>query len=388
MAQGAEFYTYPWDLSDEGVAAASGVIADTVGPGGGVLLALSYHVSTYFSPHNPVRKLYYGEEGAVYFVPDERLYTDRPLVSDVVSGRQYMSDMVRDIQAAQLSFSVWAVYFYNHHLPQAYPRAAKRDCFGQPYLAQLCPANPQVRAYALALTRDMVSYGPRSVQLESLGYLPFAYGFRNPKVVVKIAPFHEFLMGLCFCEHCTSAATTAGVDGESLRGDVAAHLETELRLEPTAELLEADREELIQGAFDGRLLAYLEARVDTATSLFEEVAAVVRGGGAGVTFFGSLDRRVTGLDRQRVLGCLDAVYTTVPGPPEQAAQRVGTLRDELPGARLVAIVRPGGAGTEQDVRSQIDAQADAGVDGFAFYTYGLVREQHLDWIRSARGAWS
>ena len=157
--RGAQFYAYPWDLADEGVDEASGAIARATGPGGGVLLALSYHVSTYFSPHNPLRKLYYGEEGAVYFVPDESLYADttmRPLVSKVVTGTDYMKDLARGIGRNGLGFEAWSVYFYNHHLPQAFPDVARRDCFGQPYLAQVCPAGPDARQYAVALTRDML----------------------------------------------------------------------------------------------------------------------------------------------------------------------------------------------------------------------------------------
>ena len=390
MAARAEFYTYPWDLSDEGVAAAAGVIADTLGPRGGVLLTLSYHVSTCFSPHNPRRKIYFGEEGAVYFQPDEGLYGAtriRPLVSHLVTNPDYMPGLVRGIGESGLEFSAWAIYLYNHHLSQAFPGTARRDCFGQPHLGQLCPAHPDVRAYALALTRDMARFGPRQVQLESLSYLGFGYGFRNPKVAVAIAPSHRFLLGLCFCRHCIQAAGRAGVDGEELRAVAAADLDRELRLDPGDG--QGDRDEWIEDAYGGSLKGYLEARVATATSLFEEVAASARQGGAGVSFFGSLDRATTGLDRGRVLDCVDAVYTSVPGPPEEAPEGVKKLRDELtPEVRLISIVRPGGFESESWTRRLIQAQAEAGVDGFAFYTYGQLREHHLAWIRGARDAWS
>ena len=390
MAADVEFYTYPWDLSDQGVEAASGVIADTLGPRAGVLLTLSYHLSTCFSPHNPTRKIYFGEDGAVYFQPDGALYGAtriRPLVSHLVTGPDYMPGLVRGIGERGLEFSAWAIYLYNHHLSQAFPDVARLDCFGQPHLGQLCPAHPDVRAYSLALTRDMVRFGPRHVQLESLSYLGFGYGFLNPKVAVPIGPFHRFLMGLCFCRHCIEAAGRAGLDAAGLRADVAADLDRELRLDPGDG--QGDRDEWIEGAYEGRLKGYLEARVTSATSLFEEVAAAVREGGAGVTFFGSLDRATTGLDRSRVLACVDAVYTSVSGPPEESPRRVEQLRGELtPEVRLVSIVRPGGFESGSWTRRLIHAQAEAGVDGFAFYTYGQLREHHLAWIRGARDAWS
>ena len=386
----AWFYAHPWDLTDEGVDEASGAIANATGPGGGVLLALSYHVSTYFCPHNPARKLYYGEEGAVYFVPEESLYTDtsmQPLVSEAVTGVDYMKDLVRGIGRNGLGFAAWSVYFYNHHLPQAFPDAAKRDCFGQPYLAQVCPAGPDARQYAVALTRDILRHRPAAIQLESLSYLPFRYGFRNPKILVDIAPYHEFLMGLCFCPYCVSAADRAGVDGEGLRGDVAAHLDRELRREPSSEMLRADLAEQIDDAFGSRLTAYLEVRVEIATSLFEQVAGTVHDAGAEVTFFGSLDRRVTGLDRNRVHSCIDAVYTRIPGTYEEAPQQVSRLRQGLPArVRLISIAAPGTS--SRDTRTTILAQAAAGVDGFAFYTYGLLRETQIEWIGASRDVWS
>lgn len=386
----AEFYTYPWDLSDEGVDHAGAVLAAATGPGGGVLLALSYHVSTYFSPHNPVRKLYYGEEGAVYFAPDESLYADtaiRPLVSEVVTGASYMPDLVQGVQRHDLRFSAWAVYFYNHHLPQAFPDAAKRDCFGNPYLGQICPAGPDARHYAIALTRDMLRHGTATIQLESLSYLPFSYGFRNPKVLVSIAPYHEFLMGLCFCPHCVGAASRAGVDGEGLRRDVAAYLDGALRPDPSTELLQADLLQLIGGAFDGRLTSYLDVRVETATSLFEQVAGIIHDAGAGVSFFGSLDRQTTGLDRARVMRSIDAIYTRIPGAPADSDQQVARVRQDLPvDVGLISIAAPGDS--SQHTRDRIAAEAAAGVDGFAFYTYGLLRETQIDWIKASRDLWS
>ena len=48
----ATIYTYPWDLTDEGIDSALDTIAHTAGLNS-VSLAQSYHVSTYFLPHNP-----------------------------------------------------------------------------------------------------------------------------------------------------------------------------------------------------------------------------------------------------------------------------------------------------------------------------------------------
>ena len=64
MKNSRTIFAYPWDLHDEGIDASLEVIEKT-GRFDEVCVALSYHIATYFLPHNPVRKLYYGDHGAV-----------------------------------------------------------------------------------------------------------------------------------------------------------------------------------------------------------------------------------------------------------------------------------------------------------------------------------
>jgi hypothetical protein len=78
-------YTYPWDLADEGTLPAVERIRDRAGQNE-VLLAASYHIATYFLPHNPRRKLYCGEDGMVLFSPERRRY-ERGKIQPRVSER-------------------------------------------------------------------------------------------------------------------------------------------------------------------------------------------------------------------------------------------------------------------------------------------------------------
>ena len=94
-------FTYPWDLTDEGLDVSLSRISDTAGCGE-IMLTPSYHVATYFLPHNPKRPFYFGEDGAVYFHPDLKKYdktTIRPRVSEVVSGARYFDDIAVGNQA-------------------------------------------------------------------------------------------------------------------------------------------------------------------------------------------------------------------------------------------------------------------------------------------------
>ena len=388
----ATIYTYPWDLTDEGIDSALDTIVHTAGLNS-VSLAQSYHISTYFLPHNPRRPLYWGEEGALYFQPSAAFYDQSPiapLISNLVDRPDYMRRIADKIRAHDLDLTSWLVFNYNHHLPQRYPDAAKRDPFGHLNFAQLCPASPLVRAYARALCRDIVAqFQPDEFHLESLGYLHFSYGFRNPKVGVKITPFCELLMGLCYCRHCLQRASTFGLDGEGFRVAVAEYLARELASEPTPEDMQPPTTECLAAAFSGRLQAFLDARVETATSLVEEAIAIANQAGARASFFGGRDRAVNGLDSDRVLRNVYMVNAGVGGTPDALAASVRALCGEFPAATgLSAIVNPGGFADRAALGAHLTALHQAGVHGYAFYNYGLIRRARLEWIGTCRHLWA
>ena len=387
----ATIYTYPWDLTDEGIDSALDIIAHTAGLNS-VSLAQSYHVSTYFLPHNPRRPLYWGEEGALYFQPSAAFHDESPiapLVSNVVDGPDYMRRIADKIRERGLDLTSWLVFNYNHYLPQRYPDAAKHDPFGHINFAQLCPASPLVRDYARALCRDIAAqFQPDEINLESLGYLHFSYGFRNPKIGVKITPFCELLMGLCYCQHCLQRASALGLDGESFRADVAEYLARELAAEPAPEDMQPPSAEYLATAFSGRLQTFLDARVEAATSLVEEVIAIANQAAARASFFGGRDRTVNGLDSDRVLRNVYMVNAGVGGEPDALADSVRTLRGEFPAdTDLSAIINPGSFADSDALVTHLTALHRAGVNGYAFYNYGLIRRAHLEWLGTCRHLW-
>ena len=83
---------------------------------------------------------------------------------------------------------------------------------------------------------------------------------------------------------------------------------------------------------------------------------------------------------QRLLKVTDRLGVGVPG---QAAQ-VKARRKEAPAAtRLLANVQPAHATTEAALARTVTAARKAGVDGFTFYNFGLLRLEQLRWIGAA-----
>ncbi len=86
-------YAYPWDLAETGVnAAVDRFLAlglDTV------TIAGSYHAGKFPRPHGRSGKVYFPEDGTVYFKPDRRRYgAIKPIAHSMLSSGQ---DMVREL---------------------------------------------------------------------------------------------------------------------------------------------------------------------------------------------------------------------------------------------------------------------------------------------------
>jgi hypothetical protein len=378
-------FTYPWDLHDEGPDRALDVIQHEARLNG-VSLAAAYHISTYFLPHNPKRKVYFGEDGMVLFQPDEKRWAKtklRPRVSHVVENKNWLPRLAERIKQRGLHLTAWTVYFFNHYLARNAPECAKIDALGNPNLAQLCPAHPEVRAYALALTEDIAAQcKPDAFYLESLHYLPFRYGFLNPKVYTPNTPRAEFLLGLCFNEHSMRAASK-GMNVAKFRADVAAWLERDLAKMPANPDLAPVDEDWLRTAFDSRLQHYLAARAESATSLYEEVVRRIKAHGdirVESAFLSPDGGLRAGLIPARAHKVNDRLGVGVPAKIEEVQPlRRGLAADK----KLLANVQPAHVGSEAAIRRTVHDARSAGVDGFTFYNYGLVRYEQLGWIGTA-----
>lgn len=392
MAAIASIYAYPWDLYDEGIARALDVITGVAGQTE-VSMACNYHVGTFFLPHNPRRKIYFGEDGVVFFQPTVNPYPGsriRARVSRLADSAGYLPALAEECRQRGVDFTAWVVYCFNHYLARSFPQCAKQDALGNPYLSQLCPANPDVRAYCKEMTRDLCRQcHPQGLHLESLSYLCFDYGFLIPKIGAPIAALDRFLLGICFCDHCIAAATAAGLDGEAFRSRVADYLEESLPGDPGPEAERLLPPEVIAEAFDGELLAYLQARAEAATSLYEEVAGIGRE--EGVRHIRCVLPTVqmqplTGLIPERVLAVTDRLLSELPDP--DSLGRLSEAKQNLPsGALLMASVEPEQIRDGAALRERLLACREAGVSGFTFYNYGMLRLHQLEAIGAARDAW-
>src|SRR5436190_18687606 len=92
-------YAYPWDLADEGVSS----VIDRVAALGvnTITIAASYHAGKFLRPHGPSGKVYFPEDGTVYFNADASRYgLIKPVVSQLTRERDVLRELTSDRRVA------------------------------------------------------------------------------------------------------------------------------------------------------------------------------------------------------------------------------------------------------------------------------------------------
>jgi hypothetical protein len=216
-------YTYPWDLADEGVETVLG----RVRPLGinTITLAASYHAGKFVRPHGRSGKIYFPDDGTVYFkARPERYGHIMPLVNPLVDQFDGFAELKE--HAPDLDRCAWVVCLHNTPVGMQHPEFISRNAFGDPYPYSLCPAHPAVRDYVVNLCGDLVDrYDINRVVLETPGWLPYDHGYHHEFALLPLDRYAKTLLGLCFADATMRAAEAADVDAKRLQTKARAMLE-------------------------------------------------------------------------------------------------------------------------------------------------------------------
>jgi hypothetical protein len=381
-------YTYAWDLAEEGVEAAVGRFValglDTV------TVAGSYHAGKFLRPHGHGGKVYFPEDGTVYFRPEPARYAGiKPVPNSLLAGQDVLRTLTNQ---RTMATNVWLVLLHNSLLGARHPEACVANAFGDRYVYSLCPSSPEARAYAVGLARDVTdSYPVSGISLETPGFLPYAHGYHHEFALDRPNRWLDSLLGLCFCGHCVSGATRAGIDAATLqarvREDIAAYLDSDVDL--PADMAEAFW--LADTRVGGELGAFLTWRCGVVTALVSEIRAAVRKD-AAVAVIPSVARPTAGAWYEGsdlaaladAAGILEACFYEA-GPARVTADLFDVKRRLRGKGHLRGILRPAwpDLASKADVVDSVAALAKGGVTDIAFYNWGHLRSANVDWIGEA-----
>ncbi|WP_214111113.1 hypothetical protein [Acrocarpospora catenulata] len=397
-------YVFAEDLAGEGL----GPVLDRITGYGaaGVTVAAAHHRTRDVTPHG-VTRITQRQDGVHFPVPDGLFGR---LVPPLQPGadKDPLAEVRRACADRGLSAHGWAVFLRNPTLGAAHPDVTVRNCFGDHgFPADLCPAHPDTRGYAVALARAVARQGFASVVAEALHFATFS----AQRLAVPLGPMDAFLFGLCFCDHCLRRATDLGVHAEVAREECARIVGGVLDGDLPAQG-EVTRAALT--AYAGpEVVAYARARSETVTTLVAEVAAAVTEEGAKLTYIdgtGAAKGYADGLppaglaahDAWQLGVDLVALGDIVPsfavlGYARDAARVADDVaayqRSVGKDRELRTVLRPGvpdiGPFGETDATERLAAKVRAakaaGAQGVDFYAYGLAPLNALARIKGALG---
>jgi hypothetical protein len=397
-------FAFASDLDDEGLE----TVLDNVerrGRIGGVTLAVAYHDGRDIFPHNPRQKVGFLESGAIFFQPDPEVWRQlriQPRISELATDRDPLADLQEASAARGLDTHAWAVFLHNDFIAQRNTSCTPCNVYGDRDLSGLCPAHPAVRAYAVALARDLGSRQVSSIVAESLHYGLLEHGHAHERYPTDLGPAGRFLLGLCFCSECCAVARAAGVDVDSVRRHVRQELDRVFAKEPARTRGELSRRS-VEKLAGGELARFLDARAQVVTSLVAEVR--VAAAPTPLVFMdvsGALRGHATGrpkgppvassawkfgVDLDDAGGAFESVCALgYASDPRRLRTDLEDYRRRLRrGATLSLALRPShpDCDSAENMAEKLRHAATLEVDVVHFYHYGLVRLTALDTIARA-----
>lgn len=379
-------WAYPWDLHDIGPQAAS----DRMAAAGATMvsLAAAYHAGRFVQPGNPRRRVYFPQDGTIYYRPDPARWQGagiKPLMADIVASEgDMLAQMITRRDRGGLDVSAWTVCLHNTRLGQLHPAHVTRTAHGDPNFYALCPSSPAARDYVIRMVAEIATtYAPNRIEIESPDFMGFSHGFHHEKDGLPLLPEDDFLLGVCFCPHCLTAAAAAGIDAEDARRTVATHLD------------QAFARELPEPRFAGStpdafrhlpaLHAYLLWRSTPVTALIADLRAVVPGA-TQLLLIDAEGTQATGIDLPALIPHLDGILHCAYHTPQarlaplfaETRARLGPTKTLIAGFQLFHPATSDRA----DLAARVAATRPH-ASGSNFYCLGLVPPARLDWIRTA-----
>ena len=388
-------WIYPWDMLDGGDKNVASKLSDW---GFSVLsVATSYHGARLLLPHNPNRKVFILEDGRAYFHPSPSHYEKtvfKPLAASLAAGEDPLHRIISSAQSRRLKVHGWTVFFHNTRLGELHPESTIENVIGERYPYALCPSNPQSRAYAVALAKDLADhYELTALELEAIGFMGYSHLSHHDKAGIRLDLLHDYLLSVCFCSYCRERLRSFGVDPELTKTKFRKELETYFESECDVVVEEPDdvQDRLAEILGPAALACLVDARSQVVCSLVDEIRRSVRkdvqlvmraatscfvtGGDAGVRWqdlSGIVDRILLVLFHHR----LDLVESEL---------RRGLENRERSGLPLYVGLRAHypDITSEPELQARLQLLKEQSVKGVQFYNYGLLPSANLGWIQKA-----
>jgi len=356
-----------------------------------VSVAGTYHVGRFLLPHNPRRKVVILEDGVTYFQPRAKTYPKplQPVASTLCAGGDPYETIASAAARHDMHMRAWLVMLHNSRLGSTQPTMTLQNAFGDRYLHGLCPNQPEVRDFAIALASDAALYPVRALDLEALAFMGYEHPYHHEKRGMFLSPLDSFLLSICFCPACSTLFKARGINAEICRAKVQKYITGRLRGDVSAPGT-ADEAQLL-AAFEEILgedgLEMLKAREATIVTLARAIRKAVRPE-VEVILRTSFSPFFTGgksalrPEAARSTG-LALMFTFFGAEPRSIRAEAERIHKECADQELHAGIMA--CAPDTNYPSQLEERYRALGERWAsisFYHYGLMPLSNLGWIRA------
>jgi len=372
-------WIYPWDLADEGIESVISYLVKDVGINA-VALATAYHSVEHLRPRSLGGKFYRSSKASLYFEPDSSFFSEtklRPYVSPLVKGNPILHRFVEACHKYEAKAESWTVFLHNSYLATKNPDCAQRNVYGDPMPYALCPANPDVRAYAVGLSRNLAAIGIQIIELESLSYMGFGHAHYHSKFGIDFGGA-QALFSFCLCQDCRKKGADSDIDIDRMESQIQKELDDIFQTGKTDTDLEQYLEK-IEG-----LEKFIQVRQSVISSLLQEIKDAVD---IELNFILMGNNITSGFAPKTINQISDKVeilaYTSSTSQMEDMIrgkyQEIGNREKLVVGYSVYGSSTPNAETLYNNVRVAIDI----GVKHFAFYNYGIMPPKNLEWVKKA-----
>jgi hypothetical protein len=364
----------------------------------GINLALNYHASRDFILRQGAQ-LQYLLDGFHYYKPNAENYGENslsPASSDHLLNNEMLDSVIDTASARNFDVNAWAVFLHNSAIGKKNPEAAVTNVYGNNFLSELCPSNPQVRGYVLGLTSDLCTRGIKSLAIESLHFHGARHGEHHERFFLEMSTTTEFLLSLCFCQSCINQFTQTAGDALALKAKVIVALKPFMDDKDPWLGIHLTKDLLAQ-ILGPEILRYLRSREESVSSLYRDVSAIAHAKGVTTRFVDQAPlidgddpnplqlSWMVGIDNDEVRRHVDIYEPLIYRERPEKVEEIAVHYKKLVGGEIVSILRPTypDNGSEESLVKKVHALKNIGISEIDFYLLDTMRPRDLKWIKSA-----
>lgn len=390
LSEGLRLFVHSWDIFDEGASR----IVDFANRSyiNFLNVAVSYHAGRFMLPHNPTKRVYTAEEGAVYFEPHPEEYSSskiKPNRSEIYSERDVLKILMGVIDGTGIGINAWIVCFHNAVFASRYPELAIVDPYDSTDHNYICPSRAENFNYVANLILDIAkNYDISTVQLESFSFPnDVKHGYHHENFLVPVNYVTSSLFSSCYCSSCQNAASNMGINLSEIKEKARRFIDKCLNFGE-------DDHEIYQTMEYKELEPYLkelsQLKEKIITDLYKKLRDIVhrKFPKLKISVISNPDsNKNQGINLSALAYHVDAVdYLVYYREVKDIHDSVVNVKADLgKNAKLVPALKLGYpfAYRESIIQRNIQAVLDCGVDGIDFYNYGWVTAEVLESLGNA-----